>query len=211
MKITKYGHSCLLVEEKSARLLIDPGGFSSGFEAITGITAVLYTHQHGDHFDPAKLKVIADNNPLVQILADEGTAAQIGLDTAGLSIARHGESTELGGVTVEVIGHEHAVIHPSIPGTPNVGYLVAGRLFHPGDAFTPIGRELEILALPLVAPWSKISETADYLLEINPRIAFPIHDAVASIPQMYMQMVGGIVKDRDIDLRSLEAGQNLEA
>jgi len=210
MKITKYGHSCLLIEEKGARLLIDPGSFSAGFEGLTDIGAVLYTHQHFDHFDPSKLKLIQKNNPGVRILADEGTAAQIRPENPNVTVARHGEVVEIGGVTVEVIGREHAEIHPSIPGISNVGYLVGGKLFHPGDAFTPVGRELEVLALPLVAPWSKVQETADYLLEVSPRIAFPIHDAVTSMPQMYMGIVGGIVKGGDIDLRPLGTGETVE-
>jgi len=211
MKITKYGHSCLLVEEKGARLLIDPGGFSLGFEDLTDISAILYTHQHFDHFDPSKLKLIQGNNPSVQILADEGTVAQIHSDSPNTMIARNREVIEIAGVTVEVIGREHAVIHSSIPGIPNVGYLIAGRLFHPGDAFTPVGREVDILALPLVAPWSKFQETADYLLETKPRIAFPIHEAIASAPQMYMGMLEEIINDRDIDLRPLGPGETLEA
>jgi hypothetical protein len=31
---------------------------------------------------------------------------------------------------------------------PNVGYLIGGRLFHPGDAFTPPGQPVEVLAVP---------------------------------------------------------------
>lgn len=211
MKLTKYGHACLLVEEQGVRLLIDPGSFSSGFEDLSGISAILYTHQHFDHFDPSKFKLIQRNNPGVRILADEGTAAQIRPYTPNVTVAHHGEAAEIGGVTVEVIGREHAVIHSSISGIPNVGYLIAGRLFHPGDAFTPVGKEVDILALPLVAPWSKFQETADYLLEIKPRIAFPIHEAIASVPQMYMGMLEEIINDRDIDLRPLGPGETLEA
>ncbi|MBP9694894.1 MAG: MBL fold metallo-hydrolase [Candidatus Magasanikbacteria bacterium] len=29
MRITKFGHSCLLVEENDVRVLIDPGAFSN--------------------------------------------------------------------------------------------------------------------------------------------------------------------------------------
>jgi hypothetical protein len=39
LQLTKYGHSCLLVEEGPARLLLDPGTLSGGFEELEGLTA----------------------------------------------------------------------------------------------------------------------------------------------------------------------------
>lgn len=48
MKITKFGHCCLLIEEKGVRLLTDPGTYSDGFEHLK-VDAVLITHEHQDH------------------------------------------------------------------------------------------------------------------------------------------------------------------
>ncbi|HTF60591.1 MAG TPA: MBL fold metallo-hydrolase, partial [Actinomycetes bacterium] len=69
---------------------------------------------------------------------------------------------------------------PDIPVVPNVGYLVGGRLFHPGDAFTPPGQPVEVLAVPAGAPWLKVSEPIDYLRAVRPRVAVPVHDQVLS-------------------------------
>ena len=55
MRLTKLGHSCLLVEEGRARLLLDPGTLSGGFEELEGLTAVLFIHQHADHLDQQRL------------------------------------------------------------------------------------------------------------------------------------------------------------
>ena len=63
MRITRYGHSCLLVEDGDARLLLDPGVFSTGFEDLRGLTAVLVTHQHPDHLDVARLTALLEANP----------------------------------------------------------------------------------------------------------------------------------------------------
>ena len=35
MRLQKLGHACLVVEDGSARVLIDPGTFSTGFEELT--------------------------------------------------------------------------------------------------------------------------------------------------------------------------------
>jgi hypothetical protein len=62
----------------------------------------------------------------------------------------------------------------------NVGYLLGGRLFHPGDAFTLPGQPIEVLAVPAGAPWLKVSEPIDYLRQVQPRVAVPVHERVLS-------------------------------
>jgi L-ascorbate metabolism protein UlaG (beta-lactamase superfamily) len=63
MRVTKFGHSCLLVEEGGARVLLDPGTFSEGFEGLEDLTAVCLTHQHADHLDAERLRLVLDRNP----------------------------------------------------------------------------------------------------------------------------------------------------
>ena len=55
MRVTHLGHACLLVEVADRRILIDPGNFSSGFEELTGLDAIVVTHNHPDHFDPERV------------------------------------------------------------------------------------------------------------------------------------------------------------
>src|SRR5215218_1270573 len=148
MRLTKYGHSCLLVEEGPARLLLDPGTLSGGFEELEGLTAVLVTHQHADHLDLQRLRTLLHRNPGARVLCDEGSAEQLAAAGAAVEVVHDGEELDVGGVAVRVSGRDPAVIHSDIPVVPNVGYLVGGRLFHPGDAFTPPGRPVEVLAVP---------------------------------------------------------------
>ncbi len=180
MRLTKFGHSCLLVEEGRARMLLDPGVLSGGFEELRGLTAVLYTHQHADHLDPARLRGLLDRNPEARVVSDEGGAKPLGEAGAEVEVVHDGDELEIGGVGVRVVGRDHAVIHPDIPVVPNVGYLVDGRLFHPGDAFTPPGQPIDVLAVPAGAPWLKLSEPIDYLREVRPRMAVPVHERVLS-------------------------------
>jgi L-ascorbate metabolism protein UlaG (beta-lactamase superfamily) len=180
MRLTKFGHSCLLVEEGGARVLLDPGSFSEGFERLEGLTAVCLTHQHPDHLDRDRLRQLLDRNPGVRVVSDEGSAKPLGEAGAEVEVVHHGDELGLGGLGVAVLGRDHAVIHPDVPVVPNVGYLVGGRLFHPGDAFTDPGRPVEVLAVPAGAPWLKLAEAVDYLRRVGPRVAVPVHDRVLS-------------------------------
>ncbi|HZD67733.1 MAG TPA: MBL fold metallo-hydrolase [Actinomycetes bacterium] len=180
MRLTKFGHSCLLVEEGRARILVDPGMLSGGFEGLEGLTAVLFTHQHADHLDAERLRGLLDRNPGIRVVSDEGSAGPLGGAGAEAEVVHDGDELEIGGVGVRVAGRDHAVIHPDIPLVPNVGYLVGGRLFHPGDAFTLPGQPVEVLAVPAGAPWLKVSEPIEYLREVRPEVAVPVHEKVLS-------------------------------
>ena len=180
MRLTKFGHSCLLVEEAGARVLLDPGAFSEGFEELDGLTAVCVTHQHGDHLDAGRVRRVLDRNPGVRVVSDEGGAKALGEAGADVEVVHDGDELDLGGLGLAVAGRDHAVIHPDVPVVPNVGFLLGGRLFHPGDAFTVPGRPVELLAVPAGAPWLKLSEAVDYLRRVAPKVAFPVHEKVLS-------------------------------
>lgn len=177
MRVTRYGHSCLLVEDGGARLLLDPGLFSSGFEDLRGLTGVLVTHQHPDHLDLDRLRPLLDANPEARLHCDAGSAELLG-DLPHTVVAA-GDVLDLG-ARVRVLGAQHAVIHPDIPRIPNVGYLVSERFFTPGDAMTVPDADVELLGLPTAAPWLKQSEAVDLLRAVAPGRAFPVHDAVLS-------------------------------
>ena len=181
MRLTKYEHACVLVEDEGARILIDPGIYSSGFETLTSLDAVLITHQHADHVDPDRLVPLLANNPDARVYADDATAEILREKGIEATVAREGEQINVG-VDVAVYGVNHAEIHSDIPIIPNVGYLMGGRFFHPGDAFTMPDVPIDILGLPTGAPWLKAGEAVDYLRAVAPRIAVPIHEAVLVRP-----------------------------
>jgi L-ascorbate metabolism protein UlaG (beta-lactamase superfamily) len=192
MHITRYGHSCLLVEDDDARLLLDPGVFSRGFEGLRGLTGVLVTHQHADHLDLDRLAALLEANPDARLHCDEGSAPQ--LDRQPHSVVRDGDVLDLG-TSVQVLGAQHAVIHPDLPRIPNVGFLIGGRFFTPGDALTVPDSDVEILGLPTAAPWLKLSEAVDLLRAVRPRVAFPVHDAVLATPEIWYGQFSALAPD----------------
>lgn len=211
MHITKFGHSCVLIEEQSAKILIDPGVYSHGHEERTGLDAVLITHEHPDHCSVDSLYKIMANNPQATVITNSGTAEVVKKAGIPYRILDAGQSTTVKDVTVEGFGTDHNIIHSSIPIIRNTGYLIANTFFHPGDSYTVPDKAVTILALPTGGPWLKIGEAIDFALKVHPRIAFPIHDAMFKFPEFGHKWPGQILTTAsDTQWDIIEDGQTKE-
>ncbi|MFF1308460.1 MBL fold metallo-hydrolase [Streptomyces sp. NPDC058307] len=179
MKLTKMSHACVRLEKDGQTLVLDPGAFSEE-DAALGADAILVTHEHFDHFSEERLRTALDANPAAQIWTLKSVAEKISTVFPGrVHTVGHGDTFTAAGFDVQVHGELHAVIHPDIPRITNVGYLIdGGAVFHPGDALTVPDHAVETLMLPVMAPWSKISEVIDYVREVRPQRAYDIHDAL---------------------------------
>ncbi|MFD5057986.1 MBL fold metallo-hydrolase [Streptomyces sp. NPDC058394] len=178
LTLTKKTHSCIRLEKDGRTLVIDPGGFSEQ-DAALGADAMLVTHEHADHFDEGRLRAGLEANPAAEIWTLRSVAEQLSAAFPGrVHTVGHGDTFTAAGFDVQVHGELHAVIHPDIPRITNIGFLVDGSLFHPGDALTVPDHPVDTLMLPVMAPWNKISEVIDYVREVKPRRAIDIHDAL---------------------------------
>jgi L-ascorbate metabolism protein UlaG (beta-lactamase superfamily) len=185
MKITKFGHCCLLVEEGNLKVLTDPGIFSNPPEELNDLDLVLITHEHPDHLHIDSLKVILAHNPNVKVITTAFVEDLLKKENIASTVLEHGQSVTEKEVLIEAIGELHAQMHSSIPQSTNVGFFIANKLFYAGDALTKPGKRVEVLALPVAGPWMKISDGIDYAIELDPKFIFPVHEAI-----YVMQMLG---------------------
>jgi L-ascorbate metabolism protein UlaG (beta-lactamase superfamily) len=177
VRLTKLGHACVRLAKNDANLVIDPGVWSEG--ALDGASAVLITHEHPDHLDTeAVLAALAADGGL-GVWANEAVARHLTAAAAGqVHVVQGGDAFDVAGFSVHAYGHEHAVIHPSVPVIPNTGFAVDGAVFHPGDALTIPEDRVPVLMLPINAPWLKVSEMIDYARAAGPSRAYAIHDGL---------------------------------
>lgn len=171
MKLTKYSHACLVLEDQGFSLVIDPGNFSTDFVVPENVAGVIITHSHADHYDEGVLYSIISKNPQAQLYGLDEIA-----DVSKLPITSvtPGRRITIGPFELEFTGGEHATIHPDMKPVGNIGVIVNSNLFYyPGDSFTQPPRHMKWIATPVAAPWLKISETVEFLRKAAPDYAFP--------------------------------------
>jgi L-ascorbate metabolism protein UlaG (beta-lactamase superfamily) len=208
MRLTHLGHSCLLLETDGVRVLIDPGAFTHGFEELTDLDAILVTHAHVDHYDAERLPALLDANDGARLIAEPEVAVELNRVGLEASPLHPGEATAIGGVSVGAVGGLHAVIHDDIPRIGNVGVLFTAdgepSFFHPGDSYESVPEGVDVLGVPLTAPWAALKETVDFVRAIAPRVAVPIHDAIVNPigRGVYLRNLGALAPDTT-ELRDL--------
>ncbi|MFD0784950.1 MBL fold metallo-hydrolase [Micromonospora azadirachtae] len=188
MLIIKYTHSCVRLEHDGGVLVIDPGVWSEP-EALAGADAVLVTHEHADHVDVPGLAGLG-----VPVYAPEG-AHLPGLDQ--VTPIRVGQRFDVAGFPVTAVGGRHALIHDGQPDCVNLGYLVGGDVYHPGDSLHVPDEPVRTLLIPGHGSWMRLGEAIEFARAVGARRAYTIHDAqvnergLASITGWFAETVPG--------------------
>ena len=185
MRISKYMHACLLVENEGDKILFDPGKFTfiEGLvkpDDFKDLSAVILTHQHPDHMDDESLKKILENNGAAVVITNTEIQSRLAEEGITAELLEEGRRA-VGGFTLEAVAAEHAkLLNAKTP--QNTAYLVNGALLHPGDSYDTsldVWKGVKVLALPIMAPWTTELETADFASRMQPQQVIPIHDGYA--------------------------------
>ena len=209
MKITKFTHACLKIENEGSTLWIDPGNFSEDFIASKA-EAVVITHLHDDHCHKPNIERLLNLNSDIKLFSTSEVAEK--LDGLDVTVVRHGDFHEVKGFQLEFFGDMHQEIHRSIPLVQNTGVMVNQKFYYPGDSYTAPEYRPDVLAVPSSAPWLKIAEVIDFLNTVKPRRAFPTHNALLSEIGHNLQnsRIKQVVEDNEGEFTYLTPGESLE-
>ena len=210
MKITKIGHCCLVVEDKGVKIMTDPGNYTTAQDDVTGIHAILITHEHADHLHIESLKKVLTNNPTARVITNTAVSVILTKEGIPFEIVSHKDETSVGELLIQGFGDTHAEIYISIPPVENTGYMIGERLFYPGDALYNPDVPVDILALPVAGPWVKISDAIEYCREIHPKIVFPVHDGMLADPVRSQHMPAMILDKVGINFITFSNGETKE-
>ena len=181
MRVYKYIHSCLVVEQGDEKILFDPGIFSfiEGAvqpETFKDISTIILTHQHPDHVDMNALKqIVALSNASVITNSEGKTAlAKEGIEAQALDEG----SQQTKNFTIRALSSDHAaILAPTLP--QNTAYILNDTFLNPGDSFAhflnPL-KGIKVLALPVAAPWLTELMVAEFAERISPQMVIPVHD-----------------------------------
>jgi L-ascorbate metabolism protein UlaG (beta-lactamase superfamily) len=211
MRLTKLTHACVRLDKDGEVLVIDPGAFG-GAEALDGAGAVLVTHEHFDHLEPDMLRAAMAASPGLRLWAPAAVTEQFAEFGDRARAVSHGDDFTAAGYTVNVYGEYHAVIHPDIPTVANVGFMIDGELFHPGDSHTVPEDPVNTLLVPISGPWYSTREMIDYARAVGPRRMYAIHDALLSpIGVSVAEMFAGLAAGRnDASYTWVEPGTTID-
>jgi L-ascorbate metabolism protein UlaG (beta-lactamase superfamily) len=206
MKITKFVHSCLMVEMPAPvnrTVIFDPGVMSEEalpVDDLVYLDDIIITHVHPDHVSVDLLKKLLAKFPTVRITSTEQVVKYL----AGEGI----KASPTPPADVVFFDAPHESVEPLWPQPENIGVHYLDKFTHPGDSHS-FSETKDILALPITAPWGSSIKALNLALELKPRYVLPIHDwhwreeARTSTYDMFEKALG----EHDIKFIKLETGQ----
>lgn len=189
----------MVISIDGATILTDPGTFTTGQDIITGLDAILITHEHADHLHTESVARVLARNPAAVVITNSAVGAKLTEAKIPFTLLEGRQSSNVKKVFLEAFDCKHEEIYEEWGQVQNTGYFIGGKLFYPGDSFFDPGRTVDVLALPVAGPWCRLLDAIRYALRVKPRVAFPVHDGmlredrmsvVHTIPQQILAKSG---------------------
>lgn len=182
MKIQKFPQSCLLIETKNKKILIDPGNLKykeEYFDIWNSVDVIFITHKHPDHCNEDILKKLDKNIKIYSTNEVKETYPNL-----NIIVIKENDVIEVGDVKVEVVHAIHGY-QPLLKGDKevheNVGYIIDdgnNRLYTTSDTICfRNDYKADILCIPVTGHGLTMSafEASLYAKEVGAVLTIPIH------------------------------------
>jgi L-ascorbate metabolism protein UlaG (beta-lactamase superfamily) len=179
MNVTKYEHACLLITEGTNKIIIDPGSFTKLPDELAGITSIIITEEHQDHFNIENIEIILAQSPDAKIFTTAAVHEQLAKNSIESTVIKGEQTVSSGSFTLSFYETDHAVVYGSSP-CHSLPVKVNDYLYYPSDTYHVIADHVHILALPTSGPWYKLSDSVDFAKQINCDVIIPTHNALNS-------------------------------
>lgn len=215
MKITKYPQSCLLIETKGKKILIDPGALKykeEYFDAWNNVDIILITHKHFDHCNAEVLEKL--NKDIIIYSTKEVQEANKNLN---INIVKEDDVIKLGDIAIEVVHAVHGY-QPLLKGNEvneNVGYIVDdgdNRLYSTSDTICfRNDYKADILCIPVTGHGLTMSafEAALYAKEVGATLTIPIHMDNPKFPPNF-EYIKEMFEKYEVEYEILENDETIE-
>tara|TARA_R110002020_G_scaffold210099_3_gene416073 strand:+ start:272 stop:964 length:693 start_codon:yes stop_codon:yes gene_type:complete len=185
MKISKYLHSCILIEHEGERLLFDPGKFTFAEELVKpsdfkDLNYVLITHTHPDHLDEENLKLILEKNPDAKVIGNSEVRDQLAKISIPVILFEKG-SDAFGSFELIAIPTEHEdILAENIP--QHTSICINDSILNTADSLSDKLMEfknIELLIMPIMGPFLTELEAFRFVKELSPKQLLGVHDGYA--------------------------------
>lgn len=190
MKITRYFQSCMLIEDGNTRVLLDPSATEKeDINKFGKIDAVIFTHEHGDHFDAELAKQFAEQG-IAPVYANASTAKLV---DAATTEVKNGQEFKVNDMTIKPVELPHCLLWDGSNGPQNTGYRINNKFFTPGDGVVGAdGLNVDVLAVPITGPDISLKDAHDFAHQVAAKIVIPVHyDYIGTKPEIFANTAKG--------------------
>lgn len=216
MKITKFPQSCLLIETKEKKILIDPGTLKykeEYFAVWNSVDVVLITHKHPDHCNTEMLEKLDKN---IKIYSTQ--EVQKANPNLPIQIVKENDTIDLSNIKIEVVHAIHGY-QPLLKGDKeiheNVGYIIddgKNRFYTTSDTICfKNDYKADILCTPVTGHGLTMSafEAALYAKEVGAVLTIPVHMDNPAFPPDF-EYIQEMFEKYEVEYEILENDESIE-